>query len=90
MPRGPERPLWEQLPAGERLQKVLATRGYGSRRVCEDLIAAGGFPGGLHAAGVPERDLPDLATEAADQWTGTFNPRKFDMAGALEIYAAAF
>ena len=26
---------------GERLQKVLAQRGYGSRRVCEDLIAAG-------------------------------------------------
>ena len=46
--REPERPLWEQLaaanaakPQGERLQKVLATRGYGSRRVCEDLIAAG-------------------------------------------------
>jgi 23S rRNA pseudouridine2605 synthase len=28
-------------PAGERLQKVLASRGWGSRRVCEDLIAAG-------------------------------------------------
>ena len=46
MPGPPERPLWEQLaaaglPTGERLQKVLATRGYGSRRVCEDLIAAG-------------------------------------------------
>jgi 23S rRNA pseudouridine2605 synthase len=41
MPRAPERPLWEQQPAGERLQKVLATRGYGSRRVCEELIAAG-------------------------------------------------
>ena len=26
---------------GERLQKVLAQRGYGSRRVCEELIAAG-------------------------------------------------
>ena len=26
---------------GERLQKVLAQRGYGSRRVCEDLIASG-------------------------------------------------
>lgn len=44
----PEPPLWEQwaaasaaLPQGERLQKVLATRGWGSRRVCEDLIAAG-------------------------------------------------
>jgi 23S rRNA pseudouridine2605 synthase len=46
--REPEPPLWEQLaarsaslPQGERLQKVLATRGWGSRRVCEDLIAAG-------------------------------------------------
>ena len=47
-------------------------------------------PGGLSAVGVPERDLPDLATEAAEQWTGAFNPRKFDVAGALEIYAAAY
>jgi 23S rRNA pseudouridine2605 synthase len=46
--RTPEPPLWEQqaaanarLPQGERLQKVLASTGYGSRRVCEDLIAAG-------------------------------------------------
>jgi len=44
----PEPPLWEQLaeqhrqlPGGERLQKVLASTGWGSRRVCEDLIAAG-------------------------------------------------
>ena len=51
VPRGdrtPEPPLWEQwaaasaeLPEGERLQKVLAIRGWGSRRVCEELIAAG-------------------------------------------------
>ncbi len=42
-----EPPLWEQdraaasLPSGDRLQKVLAQRGYGSRRACEELIAAG-------------------------------------------------
>ena len=44
----PEPPLWEQnaaksaaLPQGIRLQKVLASAGLGSRRVCDDLIAEG-------------------------------------------------
>ncbi len=42
-----EKPLWEQwadqrgLATGERLQKVLAIRGWGSRRICEDMISAG-------------------------------------------------
>ena len=46
--RQPEPPLWEQweaqrrqLPGGDRLQKVLASTGWGSRRSCEELIAAG-------------------------------------------------
>ena len=86
---------WNSRVAADRYAELAGVRGETRRpellaaRI-EDLIAAGGFPGGLAAAGVPERDLPGLATEAAEQWTGTFNPRKFDVAGALEIYAAAY
>jgi alcohol dehydrogenase len=86
---------WNSRVAADRYAELAGVRGETRRpellaaRI-EDLIAAGGFPGGLAAAGVPERDLPDLATEAAEQWTGAFNPRKFDVAGALEIYAAAY
>jgi 23S rRNA pseudouridine2605 synthase len=41
-----EPPLWEQLadappPDGVRLQRILAERGIGSRRACEELIGAG-------------------------------------------------
>jgi len=56
----------------------------------EELAAAGGLPRKLRAAGVREADLPALAEDAAQQWTGRFNPRPFDAAGALELYQGAF
>jgi alcohol dehydrogenase len=56
----------------------------------QELAVAAGLPGSLRALGVSGRDLPVMANEAAEEWTGTFNPRKFDAAGALEIYQAAF
>jgi alcohol dehydrogenase len=55
----------------------------------ERLAAAGGIRQRLRDRGVPEEDLPELAQQAALEWTGTFNPRPFDAAGALEIYRAA-
>jgi alcohol dehydrogenase len=55
----------------------------------ESLALAGGLPRGLRSAGVREEDLASLASEAAVQWTGRFNPRPFDEAGAHELYRRA-
>jgi alcohol dehydrogenase len=55
----------------------------------EDLAQAGGLPRRLRDAGVAEADLPSLAEEAAQQWTGRHNPRPFDAAAALQVYQAA-
>jgi alcohol dehydrogenase len=56
----------------------------------EDLALAGGLAMKLSESGVEEGALPELATQAAAQWTGTFNPRPFDAEGAAAIYRAAF
>ncbi len=55
----------------------------------EDLAGAAGLGVKLSESGVDDAAVPELAGEAAQQWTGTFNPRPFDAAGAAEIYRAA-
>lgn len=59
-------------------------------RRLEDLAATAGLAVSLRDSGVDADALPALADLAAQQWTGSFNPRPFDAAGALEIYRAAF
>jgi alcohol dehydrogenase len=54
------------------------------------LAERGQLPRTLRDAGASKDDLPALANEAATQWTGTFNPRPFDVTGALEIYECAY
>jgi alcohol dehydrogenase len=56
----------------------------------EGLARAGGLGGRLRDHGVPHDALVELASLAAQQWTGTFNPRPFDASGALEVYRAAY
>jgi alcohol dehydrogenase len=60
-----------------------------SRRL-DALASAGQFPAGLAAAGVPKDDLEVLASDAAEQWTGRFNPRPFDVRSARQIYEMAW
>ena len=55
----------------------------------EALVASGGLDGDLSRF-VEKSDLPELAAEAAEQWTGTFNPRPFNKDGAMEVYACAY
>ena len=49
-------------------------------------IAAARLPRDLAEEGIGGPDFPDLAEEAAGEWTGRFNPRPFDAAGALAVY----
>jgi alcohol dehydrogenase class IV len=56
----------------------------------EQLAAAGGLQSNLRSGGIAQDQLSSLAAEAAKQWTGAFNPRPFDHAGALEVYQSAF
>jgi alcohol dehydrogenase len=56
----------------------------------EQMARAGGLPATLGELGVPREDLSVLATDAAKQRTGTFNPRPFDAAAALALYERAY
>ena len=89
---------WNGAVAGERYAELLrlssvtddsnAAERLASR--LEQLASAGRLQSSLREAGVRLEDLSTLAAEAAEQWTGRFNPRPFDIQGALEVYQCAF
>ncbi len=93
---------WNGPIAGERYAELLEISTQGGRlladgdpteslaRRLEELAAAGGLRKTLSASGVASEDLSALAAQAAEQWTGGFNPRPFDQTGALEVYQWAF
>jgi alcohol dehydrogenase len=91
----PEVVRWNSRVVADRYAELAAVRGEARRSETlvarlEDLVSAASFPERLAAAGVVESELPALAVEASADRVGEFNPRKFDVAGALEIYAAAY
>jgi alcohol dehydrogenase len=59
-------------------------------RRLEELAEAGGLRQQLRTTGVKETELTELASEAAEQWTGTFNPRPFNKEGAIEVYQCVY
>ncbi len=60
-----------------------------ARRI-EALRAAAAIPARLGALAVSQRALPELAREAAQEWTAGFNPRSVAEADLLRLYEAAY
>jgi alcohol dehydrogenase len=56
----------------------------------DELATIGGLPRKLRDLGVPADGLEVLAADAEKQWTGTFNPRPFNAAAALDLYRLAY
>jgi alcohol dehydrogenase len=55
-----------------------------------DLVRAAGLPTTLSACGVSRGIFPVLADEAAQQWTGKFNPRPVGFDELLRLYEDAY
>lgn len=47
------------------------------------------FPTSLAACGITQQMIPVMASEAASQWTGKFNPRPVDATSLQELYECA-
>lgn len=92
---------WNESVAANDYTKLLSWSSIGGKqsdatatealaRRLEELAEAGGLRNTLRASGVSESELTELASEAAEQWTGTFNPRPFDKQGAIEVYQCVY
>ena len=77
---------WNDEAVGERYRDLHADL----PAFLERLARAGALPAALRELGAAKADLPALAADAAAQWTGTFNPRRFDRAAALDLYERAY
>jgi alcohol dehydrogenase len=76
-------PLYSQLPG--------ATDGaLGIAGEIEEMVKLAGLPTRLSEHGIAESALPDLAQEAARQWTANFNPRPVTAKELLEIYQCVY
>lgn len=59
-------------------------------RRLEQFRRLGGLPERLADLGLPQEALPELAADAAREWTGTFNPRPMTESDFLRLYEAAY
>ncbi len=68
-------------------------RGSGARRLADfvtELIVAAGLKVKLSQIGVEPNRFPELVSAAAQQWTGSFNPRVVDAQSLMALYQEAY
>ena len=88
---------WNASSAGEAYRDLLRAAGIPPgddpaetlANLLDAWIAVAHLPQDLTGESLHVRDLPALAEEASTEWTGRFNPRPFDAAGALAVYRSA-
>lgn len=56
----------------------------------QELLEIGGLPRNLRECNVQRDAIPQMAQEAAQQWTATFNPREIGAADFEKLYEKAF
>jgi alcohol dehydrogenase len=89
---------WNGAVVADRYAELLAIANFTADNAPGEALArelsamarAGGLPSSLRELGVSRDDLGPLADDAAAQWTGTFNPRRFDRGAALFLYERAY
>jgi alcohol dehydrogenase len=54
-----------------------------------NILSESGVPLTLSMCGVTSGSIPELATEAASQWTAQFNPREVSIGDFVQLYEAA-
>jgi alcohol dehydrogenase len=89
---------WNQVTVGERYAEFARAAGLKAAAVDADALAGwlaeaaakSGLPQNLRVLGVPREAIAQLAADAAEQWTGAFNPRPFSAEGAREIFEMAW
>ena len=82
----------ELISDGVTPEAEVATSEVGNRLAARlvQIGTACGFPSRLRDTGVDSGDLEVLAEVAAEQWTGSFNPRPFSTPEALEVFQCAY
>jgi alcohol dehydrogenase len=85
---------WNRVVADELYEEFMTITERHSETRLEDrlqsLLEHSRLPARLSQIGVPREDFPALARRAAEQWTGTFNPRPLAESDALSLYESAY